>query len=55
MPTFTSDSVILTVAEYKALVEAKVWLEALEAAGVDNWDGISFAHEIFEEGTLNEA
>ncbi len=23
------------------------WLDALEAAGVDNWDGIDYAYEIF--------
>lgn len=26
-----------------------LWLDALEAAGVDNWDGCSFAHEMYRE------
>ena len=26
-----------------------LWLEALEAAGLDNWDGCEFAHEILLE------
>lgn len=25
------------------------WLQALENAGVDNWEGISFAYELLEE------
>lgn len=28
------------------------WLQALEEAGVDNWEGIDFAHELLEE--MNE-
>lgn len=26
------------------------WLNALEDAGVDNWEGISYAYELFEHG-----
>jgi hypothetical protein len=32
--------------EYNSLREADRWLQALESAGVDNWDGISFAQEL---------
>lgn len=30
------------------------WLSALEAAGVDNWEGIDLAHEIFKTFTKGE-
>lgn len=33
----------------KFLEEESKWLAALESAGVDNWQGIDFAKEIFEE------
>ena len=26
------------------------WLDCLEAAGVDNWEGIDYAHELYKEG-----
>jgi len=35
--------------EYEELLEDARWLRALESAGVDNWGGISFAHELLEE------
>lgn len=35
--------------EYEELVEKSMWLDALESAGVDNWDGIDCAHEIYDE------
>jgi hypothetical protein len=31
------------------LQEELKWLEALEAAGVDNWSGIEYAHELMRE------
>lgn len=34
--------------EYEELLASAGWLDALEAAGVDNWDGIDFAREILE-------
>lgn len=34
--------------EYEELLAAAGWLDALEAAGVDNWDGIDFAREILD-------
>lgn len=30
------------------LLERSEWLRALEEAGVDNWEGISLAHDIYE-------
>ena len=35
--------------EYNELIEASIWLECLEEAGVDNWEGVSFAQELMEE------
>lgn len=35
--------------EYLQMVEDVRWLRALESAGVDNWDGISYASELFNE------
>jgi hypothetical protein len=34
---------------YRELLERDNFLSALEAAGVDNWDGYSVAHEIMDE------
>lgn len=31
------------------LLESHAWLMSLEVAGVDNWDGISYAHELHRE------
>lgn len=43
------EKVTITKAEYDSLKEDANWLSCLEAAGVDNWDGYSFAHEIRRE------
>ena len=42
-PTFTKD-------EYESLKEDVEWLRCLEAAGVDNWDGIDYASDLLEDG-----
>ena len=34
---------------YYELLEDSTWLAALEAAGVDNWEGSKHAQEIFAE------
>lgn len=41
--------VMLTKREYDTLQEESLWLTCLENAGVDNWDGLSYAHELMEE------
>lgn len=46
-------TITITIAEYNSLLEREVWLECLEEAGVDNWDGMSFAHEILEARLLD--
>ena len=45
----TVETVIITKEKYDELVAESEWLCALEAAGVDNWDGCSQAKDILEE------
>lgn len=42
--------VTISQEEYDELIKAQEWLFALEAAGVDNWDGYEEALEIYREG-----
>lgn len=42
-----SEFVSIPRSEYEKLVADQRWLAALENAGVDNWDGIDYALEIF--------
>lgn len=35
--------------EYRQLIEAREWLECLEEAGVDNWEGYDYAAGILRE------
>lgn len=35
--------------DWNELVEARYYMQALESAGVDNWEGADNAHEIFQE------
>lgn len=37
--------------EYYRMEEQITWLNCLEQAGVDNWEGISYAHDLFKEQT----
>lgn len=39
----------ISIAEYNSLLDDSLLLEALDAAGVDNWEGYAEAHEIYEE------
>jgi len=43
------DFVAISYSEYERFLKIAAFLEALEAAGVDNWEGYSNAQEIFEE------
>ena len=43
------DRVSLSKDLYESLMEDQHWLSCLENAGVDNWDGISFAEELMQE------
>lgn len=43
------DTVIISYSEYERLVKAEAFLNALEAAGVDNWSGHGDAWAMYEE------
>lgn len=45
----TKETVTITIEEYDELLEAVIWLDALDAAGVDNWEGIDEAREIYND------
>lgn len=38
----------ITKEEYDQLIKDQKWLQALEAAGVDNWEGCDIARESFK-------
>lgn len=44
-----SDKIEITIDEYENLKEDSVFLDALRAAGVDNWDGYDYAIDLYEE------
>jgi hypothetical protein len=48
------ETVTIPKIEYKSLVEDRKWLNALEDAGVDNWEGIDFARELLGEQEEDE-
>lgn len=45
----TAPSVTISLAEYEELLESDAMLNALTAAGVDNWDGYDEAISIYDE------
>jgi len=47
------EQVIILQSEYDQLKEDVKFMRALEAAGVDNWDGYSYALELLREGELD--
>ena len=46
METDKTEMVTITKAEYDRLLEQELWLNCLEQAGVDNWDGYDEAIDI---------
>jgi len=42
-------TVTISQEEYDELLERSMWLDALECAGVDNWEGHDIALELFHE------
>lgn len=42
------EEITITKKEYDELIEAKVVLDALYLAGVDNWDGYDYAIDLLE-------
>ena len=45
------ETVTITIpkSEYDRLVENSNWLGCLESAGVDNWEGIDEAKDLFQD------
>lgn len=43
----TEETVTITKKEYEDLKKDVKWLRALEAAGVDNWEGYDIAKDYF--------
>jgi len=44
------DTVTISQSKYDALLEDSLWLQCLEAAGVDNWSGYDYARELYQNG-----
>ncbi len=40
------EKITITLKEYNQLLKDQQWLECLESAGVDNWEGISYAYNL---------
>ncbi len=49
------DTVTVSRKEYDDMQDRLRWLDALEEAGVDNWGGIDFAHELRAEAEAEGA
>jgi hypothetical protein len=45
----SDDVVVISEDRYDQLLGREMFLGCLEAAGVDNWDGYSFAQDMFNE------
>lgn len=47
------ETVTISKKEYEELTNSSIFLSALEAAGIDSWDGYDDAKEIMEEWQKN--
>jgi len=50
----SGEMITITKKEYDRLIEREEWLECLEAAGVDNWQGYDDARALLKEGNNDE-
>jgi hypothetical protein len=48
------ETVTISKKEYESLKDAARWLQCLENAGVDNWEGNDYAYELWRENEQNE-
>ena len=46
--------VTIPAEEYQDLLDTQLWADCLEGAGVDNWDGYSYAVEAYQEAKENK-
>ena len=44
------EMVLIPKSEYESLLEDSRWLQCLEDAGVDNWQGYDYARDLWKEG-----
>lgn len=44
-----SETIVIEESRYNELLEIERFMRALEAAGVDNWEGYDFAVDLMEE------
>ena len=44
-----TETITISKKEYESLLEDRKWLECLEGAGVDNWQGYDYAKELLNE------
>lgn len=47
--TIDDNQIVLSMDDYNELVDDQNFLQCLQGAGVDNWDGYSYAQEMFDE------
>lgn len=49
MSLMKSGNVTISLEEYQDLLDSRMWEQALECAGVDNWEGYDYATTIYQE------
>lgn len=47
----TEETVSIPVYEYDILLDRDLFLQCLEDAGINNWEGFAHAQELFEQQT----
>lgn len=45
----TDGSVVVSAKWWAVIQDEMTWLACLDEAGVDDWDGIDYAHELYDE------
>jgi len=45
----SEETITISKKEYESLKEDARWLQCLENAGVDNWEGYDYARELLNE------
>ena len=45
----TTETITISKEDYEEMQQELLWLQALEDAGVDNWEGFDEAREIYQE------
>ena len=45
----TTETITISTREYEQLLKDQLWLQCLEEAGIDNWEGFDEALNIWRE------